>query len=94
MSSPVLVEDVAPHVRRLTLNRPEQLNAMTAELCQALHEEVARAGAEACVAPATGGGTVFDHGNLIEWLDDGFDVKPLDNRWRTPRARMSTCWTN
>ena len=46
MSSLVLVEEVAPHVRRLTMSRPEQLNAMTAELCQALHEEVARTAAE------------------------------------------------
>ena len=46
MSSLLLVEDVAPHVRRLTMNRPEQLNAMTAELCQALHEEIARTAAE------------------------------------------------
>jgi len=40
MAPVVLFEDPAPHVRRLTLNRPEQLNAMTAELCEALHAEV------------------------------------------------------
>ena len=40
MSSLVLVEEPAPHVRLLTLNRPEQLNAMTAELCEALHGEL------------------------------------------------------
>jgi enoyl-CoA hydratase len=35
----VLISDTpAEHVRQLTLNRPEQLNAMSAELCQALHE--------------------------------------------------------
>src|SRR3954471_11001564 len=38
----VLVEDPAPRVRQLTLNRPEQLNAMTAELCEELHGEVQR----------------------------------------------------
>ena len=38
----VLVEDPSPHVRQLTLNRPEQLNAMTAELCEELHGEVQR----------------------------------------------------
>src|ERR1019366_7497886 len=32
MAPLLLVEDPAPHVRRLTLNRPEQLNAMTAQL--------------------------------------------------------------
>jgi enoyl-CoA hydratase len=30
-----------PHVRLITLNRPDQLNTMGAELCQALHDELA-----------------------------------------------------
>ncbi len=42
----VLAEEAAPHVRRLTLNRPQQLNAMTAELCEALHSELASIAAE------------------------------------------------
>jgi enoyl-CoA hydratase len=37
MAEPLIVEQPAPHVTRLTLNRPEQLNTMTAELCEALH---------------------------------------------------------
>jgi enoyl-CoA hydratase len=36
----VIVEQPAPHVRRLTMNRPERLNAMTAELCEALRAEL------------------------------------------------------
>jgi enoyl-CoA hydratase len=40
MSSLVLVDELAPHVRQLTLNRPDRLNAMTAELCEALHGEL------------------------------------------------------
>jgi enoyl-CoA hydratase/carnithine racemase len=32
----VLVEEPAPHIVQLTMNRPEQLNAMNAELCEAL----------------------------------------------------------
>jgi enoyl-CoA hydratase len=40
MTPLLLVEEPTPHVRQLTLNRPEQLNAMTAELCEALHEEL------------------------------------------------------
>jgi enoyl-CoA hydratase/carnithine racemase len=46
MADLVLVEEPAPHIRVLSMNRPEQLNAMTAELCQALHDEL-RAAAEA-----------------------------------------------
>ncbi len=41
----LIEEQPAPHVRRLTLNRPERLNTMTAELCGALHaafEEIGR----------------------------------------------------
>jgi enoyl-CoA hydratase len=40
VSSPLLVDRPAPHVRRLVLNRPERLNAMTSELCEALHAEL------------------------------------------------------
>jgi enoyl-CoA hydratase/carnithine racemase len=36
----VLRDTPKPNVRLLTLNRPEQLNAMTADLCHALHEEL------------------------------------------------------
>ena len=41
MTDLLIVEEPADHVRRLTLNRPDQLNAMTAELCEALHGELA-----------------------------------------------------
>ena len=37
MTALLLEDEPAPRVRRLTLNRPEQLNAMTSELCEALH---------------------------------------------------------
>jgi enoyl-CoA hydratase len=45
VSDLVLIDQPRPKLRVLTLNRPDQLNAMTAELCQALHralEEAAR----------------------------------------------------
>ena len=43
MPEQLLIEDEpAPHVRRLTLNRPERLNTMTAELCGALHAALER----------------------------------------------------
>jgi enoyl-CoA hydratase len=48
-------------VRVLTLNRPDQLNAMTAELCEALHEELRIVAADrACrVVVLTGAGRAF-----------------------------------
>ena len=46
MSDVLLVEDVAPHVRLVKLNRPDQLNAITAELCESLHLELERIAAD------------------------------------------------
>jgi enoyl-CoA hydratase len=40
MSAVLLTDEPAEHVRRLTLSRPERLNAMTSELCEALHAEL------------------------------------------------------
>jgi enoyl-CoA hydratase/carnithine racemase len=42
MDELLIVEEPASHVCRLTLNRPEKLNTITAELCEALHEELRR----------------------------------------------------
>jgi enoyl-CoA hydratase/carnithine racemase len=57
----VLVEDPAAGVRVLSLNRPEQLNAMTAELCEALHAELrSLASDRSCrVVVLTGAGRAF-----------------------------------
>src|SRR5256885_8903264 len=50
-----------PSARVLTLNRPDELNAMTAELCEALHEELRSVAADrACrVVVLTGAGRAF-----------------------------------
>ncbi|MDX6616843.1 MAG: hypothetical protein QOD60_1934 [Solirubrobacterales bacterium] len=40
VSDVLLVERPAEKIRLLTLNRPDKLNAMTAELCGALHEQL------------------------------------------------------
>ena len=85
MSSVLLVDEPAKHVRRLTLNRPEQLNAMTAELCQALHDELfALARERSCrAAILTGAGRGFCagldlHGYGAAPENDGSD-EPRDN---------------
>jgi enoyl-CoA hydratase len=60
--SPLLrSEEPAPHVRLLTLNRPEQLNAMTAELCAELHRELRAVAADRSCRAAilTGAGRGF-----------------------------------
>ena len=61
MAALLLVDEPAPHVRRVALNRPEQLNAMTSELCEALHAELqAIATDRACRAVIlTGAGRAF-----------------------------------
>ena len=50
-----------PSVRVLTLNRPDALNAMTAELCESLHEELRGVAADrSCrVVVLTGAGRAF-----------------------------------
>ena len=46
MSDVLLSERAADRVQLITLNRPDRLNAMSAELAQALHEELERVGAD------------------------------------------------
>jgi enoyl-CoA hydratase len=64
VSSLLLVDEPAPHVRRLTLNRPDRLNAITSELSEALHAALREAGAErSCRAVIlTGAGRAFSAG--------------------------------
>jgi enoyl-CoA hydratase len=42
MAEILLSQRIAEQVHLLTLNRPDQLNAMTADLCRALHDELDR----------------------------------------------------
>jgi enoyl-CoA hydratase len=87
MSSLVLVEDVAPHVRRLTMNRPEQLNAMTAELCEELHQELARTARErSCRAVIlTGAGRGFCAGLDLH----GYGAAPENDGSDDARDRLA-----
>ncbi len=87
MAELVLVEEPSPHVRRLTLNRPEQLNAMTAELCEALHQQLRTTAAErACRAVIlTGAGRGFCAG-----LDlSGYGAAPENDGSDEPRDRLA-----
>lgn len=87
MSPLVLVEEPAPHIRRLTLNRPEQLNAMTAELCEALHAELRAVAAErSCRAVIlTGAGRGFCAGLDLH----GYGAAPENDGSDEPRDRLA-----
>jgi enoyl-CoA hydratase len=87
MSALLLVESPAPHVRRLTLNRPDQLNAMTAELCEALHVELHRIAAERSVRAVvlTGAGRGFCAGVDLR----GYGAAPGNDGSDLPRDRLA-----
>jgi enoyl-CoA hydratase/carnithine racemase len=87
MTPPVLVEEPAPHVVQLALNRPEQLNAMTAELCEALHVELRRIAAErSCRAVIlTGAGRGFCAGVDLR----GYGAAPGNDGSDEPRDRLA-----
>ena len=87
MSSVLLVDEPAKHIRRLTLNRPEQLNAMTAELCQALHDELsALAHGRSCRAVIlTGAGRGFCAGLDLH----GYGAAPENDGSDEPRDRLA-----
>ncbi len=76
MSSLLLVDEPAPHVRLLTLNRQDELNAMTAELCKAL-----RIGLLADV--------VADHGDVQQRRARGDRRLPGEAPGRVRGLRMS-----
>jgi len=61
MSDLLLTESAAPKVHVIKLNRPEQLNAITADLCEALHKELERVAADRSirVVVLTGEGRAF-----------------------------------
>ena len=72
--SALLIDEPAPHVRRLTLNRPERMNALDGPTLRSLHDAVrdcAAAGAEAKVLVIRGSGRAFCAGNDLKWLASG-----------------------
>ncbi|HEY1522989.1 MAG TPA: enoyl-CoA hydratase-related protein [Solirubrobacteraceae bacterium] len=87
MSELVLVDQPRPGVRVLTLNRPDQLNAMTAELCAALHQELASAGADrSCRAVVlNGAGRAFCAGLDLH----GYGTAPGNDGTDAARDRLA-----
>jgi len=87
MTELVLRGDPRPHVVQLVLNRPEQLNAMSSKLCEALHAELRRvAGERACrVVILTGSGRGFCAGVDLR----GYGAAPGNNGSDEPRDRLA-----
>ena len=80
----VLVDPVEPHVTRITLNRPDRLNAMDHELVARLHDALDTVGGdpETRVVVLTGAGDGFCSGlDLQEW-------GPAPTPGAHPRARV------
>ena len=86
MSSPLLVERPLAHVIVLTLDRPEELNAMTSELCEALHAALhAIAADRTCrVVILTGAGRGFCAGLDLH----GYGSAPGNDDSDTSRDRL------
>src|SRR3954447_22460408 len=87
MASLLQTDRPADHVRLITLDRPDRLNAMTAELCQALHDELDAVAADrSCRAVVlTGAGRGFCAG-----LDlGGFGKAPGSDRTDEARDRLA-----
>ena len=72
MSDVLLSERAEERVQLVTLNRPDRLNAITSELCQALHEELGSiAGDRSCRAVVlTGAGRGFCAGLDLQGYGD------------------------
>jgi enoyl-CoA hydratase len=87
MDQLLLCDEPAAHVRLLTLNRPEQLNAMTAELCEALHAELRSIASDrSCRAVVlTGAGRGFCAGLDLE----GYGAAPENDGNDEPRDRLA-----
>ena len=87
MTDLLLVDEPAPHVLQLTLNRPEQLNAMTSELCEELHRQLRAIGVErSCRAVIlTGAGRGFCAGLDLH----GYGAAPGNDGSDEPRDRLT-----
>ena len=87
MTDVLLSERAAPRVHVITMNRPERLNAMNAELCAALHEELAtlRADRSCRAIVLTGAGRGFCAGVDL----GGYGESPGANGTDPPRDQLA-----
>ena len=74
MTDKLFAEYIAPHVRRLTLNRPERMNALDGETLAALNAAIRDCAAseqDVRVIVIRGTGRAFCAGNDLKWLAEG-----------------------
>jgi len=87
MGEVVLIEEPQPHLRLITLNRPEVLNAANAELVEGLHKALAQIGRERTVRAVvlTGAGRGFCAGVDL----NGYGAAPENTGEDAPRDRLA-----
>src|SRR3982074_2046938 len=87
MAPLLLVDEPAPPVRRLTLNPPGQLSAMTSELCETLHLELRTISSDrsARAVILTGAGRGFCAGLDLH----GYGTAPENDGSDEPRDRLA-----
>jgi len=87
MTPLIIVHEPAPKVRLLTMNRPNELNAMNAELCQALHQQLREIAATPSVRAVvlTGAGRGFCAGVDLR----GYGAAPHNLQNDLPRDRLA-----
>mgnify|MGYP000903850561 CR=1 FL=1 len=90
----VLLDEPAPGVRLITLNRPRVHNAMTTELTAAWTAAVAEVAADpdVRVLVVTGAGTSFCSGADLSWLDQGASQDATPDRMRERMLPFYRAW--
>lgn len=79
MTNTLSIDDDIPGVRRLTLNRPERMNALDGELLEALNRAIHECSSpelDIRVIVITGTGKAFCAGNDLKWLASGILSDP------------------
>ena len=91
MSDEVLLEALEDGVLTLTMNRPDRLNALNAEMVARLHDALTRAAedAEVGVVVLTGAGRAFCAGGDVKAMATGAErAETLERRAQPLRRRM------
>lgn len=90
----VLLEEPAPGVRLITLNRPQVRNAMTAEVTAAWTAAITQVAEDdgVRVLVVTGAGSSFCSGADLSWLDQGASQETTPDRMRERMLPFYRSW--